>query len=386
MKKIVWFVFVLFLFSLTACKDDSLSSSGNTNQAKSFKDSKEQKKTAPLYAACLFQDTEEIKQILEEGAEMNQADPEGDTPLINAIRAGKIDTVKLLIENGADINKKNKNNLSPLFFAVRYRNTEIVKELLDNGADIRERFPIERRDEPLLFTVIGISGEMLQVFIDHGADINETNSRGNTIFDAAMGSYVEDSAITLIKNGITASNSYHSNEALMMRAVESNYLKVAKMLIEKGADINKKETTPMMCGGNIPKTPLALAISYAYNKRLDFVKLFVENGADLQQKTSEMYTPNIQYTPLMLAVRFNNKEIVDFLKKKGAVIDNNDPDVHALWDWFISFGEQDFIKLFIYAGADVNAKDKDGKTPLKRALSHRNFHIVELLRKAGAKE
>ena len=37
-------------------------------------------------------------------------------------------------------------------------------------------------------------------------------------------------------------------------------------------------------------------------------------------------------------------------------------------------------------GADVNAKDKDGKTPLKLAIEKDNKEIIILLRKHGAIE
>ena len=44
------------------------------------------------------------------------------------------------------------------------------------------------------------------------------------------------------------------------------------------------------------------------------------------------------------------------------------------------------VELLIAKGADVNARDGDGRTPLSYAQDKGHTKIVELLRKHGAKE
>ena len=51
----------------------------------------------------------------------------------------------------------------------------------------------------------------------------------------------------------------------------------------------------------------------------------------------------------------------------------------ALW------GHKDIVESFVAAGANVNARDKRGTTPLGIALSRGHKDIVGLLRKHGAK-
>ena len=49
---------------------------------------------------------------------------------------GHTDIVKLLIENGADVNEKNALGWTPLGSAAYFGYTDVVKLLIEKGADI----------------------------------------------------------------------------------------------------------------------------------------------------------------------------------------------------------------------------------------------------------
>ena len=51
-----------------------------------------------------------------------------------------------------------------------------------------------------------------------------------------------------------------------------------------------------------------------------------------------------------------------------------------------SVGHKDVVELLIAKDADVNAKNRKGKTPLSLANEKGHKEIVELLRTHGAKE
>jgi ankyrin repeat protein len=75
-----------------------------------------------------------------------------------------------------------------------------------------------------------------------------------------------------------------------------------------------------------------------------------------------------------------------FLLSKGAKISATDmsgatPLHTAAW-----WGRADVAGVLIAGGANVNAADRKGHTPLAVALERKNNEVVELLRKAGAKE
>ena len=62
-----------------------------------------------------------------------------DTDLHRAAKNGHAETVSLLLDNGADINAKNRDGQTALHVAAKYGHDAIVSLLLDNGADIEAK-------------------------------------------------------------------------------------------------------------------------------------------------------------------------------------------------------------------------------------------------------
>lgn len=97
--------------------------------------------SCPLSLASHFGKSYEIiKTLLECGADVNELDAEGDSPLFNFIIRGgdsHYDTIKILIEHGADVNHIGGNCMSVLMVACGCSSERVIRFLLDNGADIR---------------------------------------------------------------------------------------------------------------------------------------------------------------------------------------------------------------------------------------------------------
>ncbi len=84
---------------------------------------------------------ESLKYLLEQGADVNAPDGEGDTPLILAIYKEDQELCKLLLSHRADPNQRQhtSHGASPLAIAARIRNSDIVRLLLAQGAIPDER-------------------------------------------------------------------------------------------------------------------------------------------------------------------------------------------------------------------------------------------------------
>ena len=64
---------------------------------------------SPLHDACLDGDTERVRQLLDDGAPMDEKDEHGMTALMEASMHGHTEVVRLLLDKGAAVDEKNKD-------------------------------------------------------------------------------------------------------------------------------------------------------------------------------------------------------------------------------------------------------------------------------------
>lgn len=87
-----------------------------------------------------------IKKFKDVGIDVNLTNKFGDTNLIAAAYlCSNTEILKLLLANGADINAQNKVGENPLFLPALAENLEVMKFLLDNGADYKSFINIGRK-------------------------------------------------------------------------------------------------------------------------------------------------------------------------------------------------------------------------------------------------
>ncbi|XP_063818304.1 fibronectin type 3 and ankyrin repeat domains protein 1 isoform X1 [Pseudophryne corroboree] len=157
-------------------------------------------------------------------------------------------------------------------------------------------------------------------------------------------------------------------------------------------------------------SPLMVAAQKGY---LRLVELLVEHGADISQVNGS------GKNSLMLACFAGHLDVVEFLRNHGVPWDLRDRSGCAAmhWaadgghlkviEWMINddckvdikdtclewtplmrvsaiSGNTEVAKCLINAGAEVNVKDKDGKTPLMVATLNNHEHLVRLLIERGA--
>ena len=74
--------------------------------------------------------------LIEHGADINQKDENGDTPLF---KVNSVSIAKILIDHGADINEQNNKGVTPLMRIASNQNDDLVRFFIDNGADVSLR-------------------------------------------------------------------------------------------------------------------------------------------------------------------------------------------------------------------------------------------------------
>jgi uncharacterized protein len=75
-----------------------------------------------------------VKVLVSAGADINQGDSDGYTPLMAASSVGNLEMVILLIKNGAHLNAATGSNRTALYYARKHGHLNIVAALADLGA------------------------------------------------------------------------------------------------------------------------------------------------------------------------------------------------------------------------------------------------------------
>ena len=95
----------------------------------------------PLMRAALDGNTERVKELIHQGADINQRDDNGRTALMFAVINAHYETMDVLLESGADVNAKSYIGGTALMGAALAGDLRMVQALLDKGADLHARLP-----------------------------------------------------------------------------------------------------------------------------------------------------------------------------------------------------------------------------------------------------
>ncbi len=107
--------------------------------------------------------------------------------------------------------------------------------------------------------------------------------------------------------------------------------------------------------------------------KADAVKIILEAGADIE-KVFE------RETPLMIAVLFNQKAIVNLLLKYNAAINGHNNEGETAFILAAKENNVEIMKLLYEKGADINKKDYDGKTAIDYAYKMQHIEAYNFLK------
>jgi len=164
-----------------------------TSKTKS-KTTKKKKTISPedienLMNAAATGNNEKIKSLLNEGVNVNAADPrDGETALMVASTSKHVDTVKLLLKKGANINRKAPSTgETALRYATSHNQADIVKVLLKNGAKPNIKDAIGETPLMLAAQNAGPDGtQIVKLLLNAGASKTLKSNSGETALSLTL--------------------------------------------------------------------------------------------------------------------------------------------------------------------------------------------------------
>ncbi|MDD5676992.1 MAG: ankyrin repeat domain-containing protein [Kiritimatiellae bacterium] len=153
-----------------------------------------------LHVAAQFNRLDEVKLLLEKGADINAANNIGITPLHLAALAGHNDMVALLLAHKADVKTKDVFGLTSLHCAAQYGHAKTMYLLLDKGAEIESKTYTQGLT-PLHWAAFWGHIEGIKCLLNSGADINACDNNGNTPLTWAEAYGQHDMARLLARKG-----------------------------------------------------------------------------------------------------------------------------------------------------------------------------------------
>jgi ankyrin repeat protein len=277
----------------------------------------------PVHLAAAQGQLPVLQALLARGGDPNTRDTQGRTPLFAALEHGgkALPLVRVLVAHGADAEATDANGETPLGLAFDHPE---IERWLDWGDWTRPRRPLRADDLP----AAAAAGALAAVdrLLELGFPVNTQDRQGATA---------------------------------LLHACGMGHRDVAARLLDGGADSSLAAANGM--------TPLAAAVAA---RRDSLVALLLEHDANVDARLPG------EATALMVAAAMGYPEIAEQLLEGGADIQAVDARGHGALHAAAQFGfeQNDSLRarrlfdVLLKRGADVNAADKEGMSPLQLLL------------------
>ncbi len=248
-----------------------------------------------------------------------------------------------------------------------------LARLLDAGLDPNS----QTTGGTTLLMLAARDARKVKLLLARGAQVNTQAPSGITaLMVAAQYKGNSDSVRLLLQNGakVNVEGKVRNDASALFFAAMSGDVKTAKLLLAAGAEREPR----MKLLGQFTNTPVIIA---ATNDEVPMVRFLVEGGS----RADEMDDDKI--TALGWAVLCNHPESARVLLKNGANVNHVDNYgmTPLLYAASVDFGDTAILETLLSAGADLDARDKQGRTALALVKAYNHKRAAALLTRLASK-
>jgi ankyrin repeat protein len=376
-----------------------------------------------LAETALFVDTalgkvDKVEKLLDEFPDfVNLRHPKiGCSALVIAAIADEAQVAELLLKHGADPNAIEPTSVentidrlsrglkglargSSVHWAASLGNTAVLRTLIASGGDIespalshQEGLSTATGDRPLHVAALQQNTAVLELLKAHGARIDGRNMIGETPLHCAARAGNDEAAAWLLANGANARIANEQGDTPLHVTASSGSTAIAEMLLKQSVDFaieNSQGLSPLEVAARNQNRGVALALVNA-GQTPDVMTAILVGKHDLLERLltedpSRASAPtkgdNV-VSPLVQAARMSDLAAMAMLLRYKA--DVSPPVLHTIVSDVTDFRRPtidgitadksarerfaiEAVKLLVQHGADINGRDRRGKTPLDGA-------------------
>jgi ankyrin repeat protein len=389
----------------------------------------------PLHLAAVNGNGALVRELLDAGADPNAVLPEGETVLMTAARTGSAESIALLLERGAKVDARDRwYGESALMWAAAQNHGDAVSVLIARGAPVDSRStlqkPANRRAgqsilslgnwTPLMYAARENALDAGRALVKGGAGLDLTDPDGATaLVIAIINAHYEFAALLLDAGADPNVVDTEAGMGPLYAAVDMHRLAVGhgrpnpkpvglmtavdlvKKLLERGADPNRRLKKSILqrhhtAGDSLLGEGATPFLRAAKSGDIEMMRALVAGGADpklTMLKTNAaalLYAAGLGWRNGSPAAPSYDQgtdeeavEAIRFLLGLGFDIHGtNEAGDTALHAAVSGRGSEAVIAFLVAQGADPEAKNKRGQTPLSLASTKGNDAITSLLRRA----
>ena len=277
------------------------------------------------------------------------AGPDTDYPLIFSVWNDDFAAVQNLLKAGAN---PNKHDSSQNIALCQVKSVKMLKLLLQYGAKVNTVDGAKRSG-----IMVANGDAVVRAFAEAGADLNLVDISGSDV----LGNIVSwdwvsvDLVKYLINKGCDASYGNENGNGAIFSAAFYNYARIAKVLMDNGADPNQKDSDG--------KTPYQVAAERGNAEVMAVLKAGMKPG-NLAVKVT------FDEESISQAVLSGNYAKLDSFFKQGLDVNSVVYGASLLHTACINQGDLKMVKFLVSKGADLNAlNQKTGNTALMDCLT-----------------